>query len=268
MSKWFPTLDKLRRWLGSEGDFPRRHTGATAVGIAVLLTLSVGFIVFALREHDDEMRRGDDLTVMRIAYEAQEDLMSLQVAIGDPAMTSQPEALQLMSRREKAFLDRVALLESLVHSDRAKRTALREIAFGFHKWMNEFAVPELIASRQHRQAAAPPAFLQAERLQLAAIVGDAENVVESNHQARGVRQLFQTGGLIILGALAISFLAASSWVSYKAFRKHLEKAETAGAQIRAIIDNTLDGVITVDENGIIQSLNPAAERMFVQTAVT
>jgi len=266
MSKWFPTLDKLRRWLGSEGDFPRRHTGATAVGIAVLLTLSVGFIVFALREHGDEIRRGDDLTVMRIAYEAQEDLMSLQVAIGDPAVTSQPEALQLMSRRQRAFLDRVALLESLVHTDRAKRTALREIAFGFHKWMNEFAVPEVIASRQHRAAPSPPALLQAERSQLAAIVRDAENVVESNHQARGVRQLFQTGGLVVLGALAISFLAASSWVSYKAFRKHLEKAETAGAQIRAIIDNTLDGVITVDENGIIQSLNPAAERMFVQTA--
>src|ERR1700679_2842700 len=130
MSKWLPTLDKLRRWLGSEGDFPRRHTGATAVGIAVLLTLSVGFIVFALREHGDEMRRGDDLTVMRVAYEAQEVLMSLQLAIADPAVTSQPEALQLMSRREKAFLDRVAMLAGLLHGDRARRSELRDIAAG------------------------------------------------------------------------------------------------------------------------------------------
>jgi PAS domain S-box-containing protein len=266
MSKWLPTLRKLRRWLGSEGDFPRRHTGATAVGIVVLLTLSVGFVIFALREHGDEARRGDDLTVMRIAYEAQEDLMSLQVAIGDPSLIDQPEAMQLMSRREKAFLDHVAVLTGLLRRDRAKRTALREIAADFHKWVNEFATPELLTSRHHRESPAQPALLQTARAQLAAIVRDAESVVETNHQVRGVRQLFQTGGLVALGAMAISFLAASSWVSYKAFRKHLEKAETAGAQIRAIIDNTLDGVITVDENGVIQSLNPAAERMFVQTA--
>src|ERR1700761_1234918 len=104
MSKWLPTLHKLQRWMGSEGDFPRRHTGATAVGIAVLLALSVGFVIFALREHGNEARRGEDLTVMRIAYEAQEDLTSLQAAIGDPALTGQPDATQLMSRREKTFL--------------------------------------------------------------------------------------------------------------------------------------------------------------------
>jgi PAS domain S-box-containing protein len=274
ISRWLPTLDKLRRQLGPEGDFPRRHTGATAVGIAVLLTLSIGFIIFAIQEHGNEMRRSDDFTVMRVAYEAQEDLISLEVAMEDPALIGQPEALQLILRREKAFLHRVALLDGLLNGDRAKRNALRDIADGFHKWMDEFAVPELMARRQHREAPGRPGvalnfrspLLQAERSQLSAMVRDAESVVETNHHVRGVRQLFQTAGLVTLGALAISFLAASSWVSYKAFRKHLEKAETAGAQIRAIIDNTLDGVITVDENGVIQSLNPAAERMFVQEA--
>ncbi len=58
----------------------------------------------------------------------------------------------------------------------------------------------------------------------------------------------------------------SSWQNYRAFRRHLRKAEEATAQNRAIIDNTLDGVITVDESGLIQSLNPAAEKMFVQKA--
>jgi PAS domain S-box-containing protein len=274
ISKWLPTLDKLRRRLGPEGDFPRRHTGATAIGIAVLLALSVGFIIFALHEHRNETRRNDDFTVMRIAYDAQEDLISLAVAIEDPALNAQPEALQLILRRERTFLHHVALLESYLHEDREKRTALREIAAGFQKWMNTYALPEVTARSQHREAGERPggaqnlrsSLLQVERSQLSAIVRDAENLVETNHHVRAVRQLFQTAGLVTLGALAISFLAASSWVSYKAFRKHLQKAETAGAQIRAIIDNTLDGVITVDENGVIQSLNPAAERMFVQEA--
>ena len=34
------------------------------------------------------------------------------------------------------------------------------------------------------------------------------------------------------------------------------------ALLRAILETSPDGLITIDENGIIQSFNPAAERMF------
>lgn len=34
------------------------------------------------------------------------------------------------------------------------------------------------------------------------------------------------------------------------------------AHIRAVVDNVLDGIITIDSDGIIESLNPAAERIF------
>src|SRR5204863_298203 len=40
------------------------------------------------------------------------------------------------------------------------------------------------------------------------------------------------------------------------------KRAVAATHIRSVIDNILDGMITVDENGAIRSMNPAAEEMF------
>ena len=40
------------------------------------------------------------------------------------------------------------------------------------------------------------------------------------------------------------------------------KLESADTHIRSIIDNILDGMITVNKHGVIRSMNPAAQKMF------
>ena len=45
-------------------------------------------------------------------------------------------------------------------------------------------------------------------------------------------------------------------------RQQLAKLEGVETRIRSIIENILDGMITVDEEGVIRSMNPAAEKMF------
>lgn len=58
-------------------------------------------------------------------------------------------------------------------------------------------------------------------------------------------------------------------VGYRGVHKDITQAKQAEqalrrseAQTKAVLDSTVDGIITIDEEGIVESLNPAAQRMF------
>ena len=75
-------------------------------------------------------------------------------------------------------------------------------------------------------------------------------------------RIIRTTALAILCLLAVSLLIVSNSYSFVLVRRQLTKLEGIETRIRSIIENILDGMITVDEKGSICSMNPAAERMF------
>src|SRR5687767_11454764 len=46
----------------------------------------------------------------------------------------------------------------------------------------------------------------------------------------------------------------------------VEQFAEAGERMRSVVDHVIDGIITIDDRGLIQSFNPAAEELFAYTA--
>ena len=55
-------------------------------------------------------------------------------------------------------------------------------------------------------------------------------------------------------------------IAEHSFEQLTAKMKKDEALIAAMVDNITDGIITIDENGVIESFNPAAERMFKYSA--
>src|SRR5207253_5808636 len=75
-------------------------------------------------------------------------------------------------------------------------------------------------------------------------------------------RLVKTTVLGCLALLAVALLIVSNSYSFVLVRRQLAKLEGVETRIRSIIENILDGMITVDEQGVICSMNPSAEKMF------
>ncbi|MBV9010390.1 MAG: PAS domain S-box protein, partial [Verrucomicrobia bacterium] len=71
-----------------------------------------------------------------------------------------------------------------------------------------------------------------------------------------------TTALSLLALIAVALLVSSNAYSSALVRRQIAKLTDAETRIRAMIQTILDGMITVDANGTIRSMNPAAEKMF------
>ena len=85
---------------------------------------------------------------------------------------------------------------------------------------------------------------------------------EARSNAATRERIIKTSALAILCVFAVGLLIVSNSYSFVLVRRQLAKLEGVETRIRSIIENILDGMITVDEEGVIRSMNPSAEKMF------
>jgi two-component system cell cycle sensor histidine kinase/response regulator CckA len=139
------------------------------------------------------------------------------------------------------------------------------------RWISTSALPAIEAKRAGKDVARLATADNGEPLMadigqmLTAFEKNELSVYETRTAAASREQIIKTSVLGALALLAVALLVVSNSYSFVLVRRQLSKLEGAESHIRSIIENILDAMITVDANGMICSINPAAERMFGYT---
>ena len=161
-------------------------------------------------------------------------------------------------------------LSILVANSPGQAELLANIRASIEQWIAASATPEIEAKRSGHDAT--PITTTNDEPRMATIrqmLSDFEknemDSFETRTNAASRERVIKTSILGILAVFAVALLVVSNTYSFALVRKQLGELAGVETRIRSIIENILDGMITVDENGMICSINRAAEQMFGYT---
>jgi PAS domain S-box-containing protein len=159
-------------------------------------------------------------------------------------------------------------LSILVANSPEQTDSLANIRKSVERWVTAAATPEMEAKRTGKDFSALVSNGNSENLMfeirqmLKSFETNEVNVYEWRSNAASRERIIKTSALAILCVFAVGLLIVSNSYSFVLVRRQLVKLDGVETRIRSIIENILDGMITVDEQGVICSMNPSAEKMF------
>jgi PAS domain S-box-containing protein len=183
-------------------------------------------------------------------------------------LTGENSFVEAYKRSATDFYTYHGYLSILVANSPPQAELLAEIRSSVEGWINKSAAPQIDAKRAGKDD------------EMLALVGSGEtlmadirqmltnfeknelNLYELRESSATRQRILRTSALALLALVAVSLLVVSNSYSFVLVRRQLSELEGAETHIRSVIDNILDGMITVDDSGVIRSMNPAAERMF------
>ncbi len=196
----------------------------------------------------------------RAVYEMQKEKRGYLLT-GDPAF------IDSYKRATVNFYTFQGHLSVLVANSPSQLNELERIRTGLERWVMECAVPEMDRKRAG-QKPNPDTRIQGEALMsnvresLGRFSKEQMEIYEMRSAAAAHERILTTTGIDVLCGVVAGLMIASSLYSFIIGRRQFKNLESADTRIRSLIENIMDGMITVDEEGGICSMNPAARRMF------
>jgi PAS domain S-box-containing protein len=280
VQKWLQTIAipgiKLRQEKGaSAANLNAGSTGAIALGNTLLGQAREVLqslqdeeqIVLNQRMHDQEWA-AQSTQILDFLPKLERAVVEMEKEKRGYLLTGENSFAEGYKRAVTDFYNCNAYLSILVASSPAQAQLLAEIRANVDRWINTSAVPEMDAKRAGREAVdialkdSSEALMGDTRQMLMNFAKNELNVYELRSTSATRERIFRTTALGLLAFLAVGLLIVSNTYSFAMVRRHVSKLEGIETRIRSIIENILDGMITVDEAGIICSMNPAAEEMF------
>ena len=182
-------------------------------------------------------------------------------------LTGQESFVEAYNHSLATFNTFYGYLSLLVSTSPDEAAALSGIQAKVERWINSSAVPEMAAKRTGKDNS-PVLTNESETLMgdIRQGIANFEKAELDRYETRttAVKQdrILKTSALTLVCFIAALLLLISCCYSFVLCRRQLMKLESADTHIRSIIDNILDGMITVNKHGVIRSMNPAAQKMF------
>ncbi len=159
-------------------------------------------------------------------------------------------------------------LSVVVANEAGAAEQFSQIRQRIQRWVTECAVPAMAAKREGKNPASVVAPGQSEsrmnevRRMMDKFEKEQTDLYQARAAAAARERFLTTRGIDLFCAVVAGLMIASSLYSYRLCRRQLKKLASADSQIESVIDQILDGMITIDEKGSVHSMNPAAKRMF------
>ena len=224
-------------------------------------------IVLNQRMQDQEWAT-QSTQVLDLLTKLERSLIEMQKEKKGYLLTGASSFAEAYKRATTDFYTYHGYLSILIANSPEESDALTDIRTGVERWIAASAVPEMEAKRTGRDFAVllgtnkSEAMMTEIRQMLNTFQTNEAGVYELRSNATTRDRIIKTTALAILCVFAVGLLIVSNSYSFVLVRRQLAKLEGVETRIRSIIENILDGMITVDKHGVIRSMNPSAEKMF------
>ena len=183
-------------------------------------------------------------------------------------LTGEASFIESYKRAVTDFYTYNGYLSILVANVPGQAELLADVRSNLARWIATSATPEMETKSAGKDLTALVASDSGEKLitEIRQMIANLEKneltVYEVRSAGASRERVIKTTILGCLAILAVTLLVVSNSYSFVLVRRQLAKLEAVETRIRSIIENILDGMITMDEQGVICSMNPAAEKMF------
>src|SRR3954451_22412001 len=172
-------------------------------------------------------------------------------------LTNETSFAEAYKRAITDFYTYNGYLSILVANAPSQAQLLAEIRSNVESWINNSAVAGIEAKRTTKNLARTSVGDASDELmgnirQMLDTFGRNElGVYETRIAAATRERIIKTSALATLAILAVALLIVSNSYSFVLLRRQLSKLDGVETHIRSIIENILDGMITIDESGMI-----------------
>ncbi len=183
-------------------------------------------------------------------------------------LTGDAAFIDAYQRAASAFASYRGYLAILVANNPEQTELLNDIRSKVELWINTSAIAGIEAKRAGKDEVAyattrNSAPLIAEiRQKMDTFEKNELELYDSRSTAAARLRMIKTSALSVLCLFAVMLLIVSNSYSCVLVRRQLAKLDGVETRINSIMQNILDGMITVDQEGVICSMNPSAEKMF------